>query len=708
MFENSAMDNLFPHRQAKGTLAFEKIEEILYIKALFNNLDTKSLLKLWERCEYEKFEPINITRLSTVENQGFKIHSDIKKSGLVLTEYSPYKNRMNEQVFFDISESNLPKKLGRNDKVKKFSINDYFINQIITNYGNNKGYELLEHSSVKTALDFDNRIIFYPKIADKKRKLGGIISSVVTAEIIQNQQRYNQVLQNPKIAASIKLKVRLVTNAIFNTLGLEKRLQNITADDRKNFVWGANKEQAFANINNLIKVVGRIMEKLELNSTFYKQSLAQENFRKNYSTTNKVVDITEKSQALYNERGRVMKEIERLVSIEEVIEDFSGNRLRKQAGGFVTKCISPEHEDTKPSMTISPSKGLCQCFSCGFGANMYSAVQTIMGVDFKEAVDLIAKKYDIKTNFDFIEEQFSKELAKGDFLNTILINYKEFIKEEDKSFLMGMDLTQLKNQRDKFEEMKTKSKVYSLRERNEIDLIKEKTSYVVKDSIRLAADDILTMNYLKNTRGFKRIPKELVSCKVRFEYPNEPNKKPFSQDVVGFLNEQQGIDGKTYQESWKGKPFSAGNKDLTILGKENLNAKNPIFIVSESQWDLVAFYNDDKCYDIYEKSVKIITNGASNATKATDYINKNKEKYSGIVILNQADYANESAMFKMLCGVSEITAIAQVRYKDDEIEQKKDVNDLLKDGEDIHKRFVDKLEYIENRAKNKNKALQIQ
>ena len=51
--------------------------------------------------------------------------------------------------------------------------------------------------------------------------------------------------------------------------------------------------------------------------------------------------------------------------IVEVVSDFV--TLRKRAVNYVGLC--PFHNEKTPSFSVSPSKGLCKCFSCGKGGN---------------------------------------------------------------------------------------------------------------------------------------------------------------------------------------------------------------------------------------------------------------------------------------------------------------------------------------------------
>ena len=56
------------------------------------------------------------------------------------------------------------------------------------------------------------------------------------------------------------------------------------------------------------------------------------------------------------------------------------------------KCICPFHDDHSPSMSISTSKQIYKCFSCGAAGNAFTFVQNYENVSFIEAVKIVAEK----------------------------------------------------------------------------------------------------------------------------------------------------------------------------------------------------------------------------------------------------------------------------------------------------------------------------
>lgn len=78
-------------------------------------------------------------------------------------------------------------------------------------------------------------------------------------------------------------------------------------------------------------------------------------------------------------------------SIVDVIgEDVT---LHKNGVNYIALC--PFHNEKTPSFVVSPSKGICKCFSCGKGGNVIWYVMEHDGITFPEAVRQLGKKYGI-------------------------------------------------------------------------------------------------------------------------------------------------------------------------------------------------------------------------------------------------------------------------------------------------------------------------
>ncbi len=81
-------------------------------------------------------------------------------------------------------------------------------------------------------------------------------------------------------------------------------------------------------------------------------------------------------------------EIKARLPIDELVRQYC--QLTKKGRNFVALC--PFHHDTRPSFLVSPDKGICYCFPCQKGGDIFSFYQQIEGVDFRQALKDLAEK----------------------------------------------------------------------------------------------------------------------------------------------------------------------------------------------------------------------------------------------------------------------------------------------------------------------------
>lgn len=83
-----------------------------------------------------------------------------------------------------------------------------------------------------------------------------------------------------------------------------------------------------------------------------------------------------------------VEDIKSRLSIEDVIGDYV--ELKRAGRNF--KGLSPFNAERSPSFMVSPEKQIWHDFSSGKGGNMFSFVMEMEGVDFKGALDILARK----------------------------------------------------------------------------------------------------------------------------------------------------------------------------------------------------------------------------------------------------------------------------------------------------------------------------
>ncbi len=79
-------------------------------------------------------------------------------------------------------------------------------------------------------------------------------------------------------------------------------------------------------------------------------------------------------------------------NIVDVVSDFIS--LRKAGTSY--KGLCPFHDDTTPSFSVSPVKGVYKCFSCGAAGNAVKFVMQYEQMTYWEALKWLGKKYNIE------------------------------------------------------------------------------------------------------------------------------------------------------------------------------------------------------------------------------------------------------------------------------------------------------------------------
>lgn len=78
--------------------------------------------------------------------------------------------------------------------------------------------------------------------------------------------------------------------------------------------------------------------------------------------------------------------------IVDVVSDFV--HLKRRGAGYIGLC--PFHNERTPSFSVSKSKGICKCFSCGKGGSPVNFLMELEQLSYYDALRYLAKKYNIE------------------------------------------------------------------------------------------------------------------------------------------------------------------------------------------------------------------------------------------------------------------------------------------------------------------------
>lgn len=84
--------------------------------------------------------------------------------------------------------------------------------------------------------------------------------------------------------------------------------------------------------------------------------------------------------------------------------------------------LCPFHNERTPSFSVSKSKNICKCFSCGKGGSPVNFIMEIEQISYSEALRYLAKKY----NIEIKEHEMSDEERERESERASLFAVNEF------------------------------------------------------------------------------------------------------------------------------------------------------------------------------------------------------------------------------------------------------------------------------------------
>jgi len=115
---------------------------------------------------------------------------------------------------------------------------------------------------------------------------------------------------------------------------------------------------------------------------------------------------------------RVKAAMEIVPLVEETV------RLRKSGGSYTGLC--PFHQERTPSFTVSPARGTFKCFGCGEGGDAITFVMKRDNVDFVDAIELLASRFNVELEYEESSPEHERKRARDERLRALLERAAEF------------------------------------------------------------------------------------------------------------------------------------------------------------------------------------------------------------------------------------------------------------------------------------------
>jgi DNA primase len=82
------------------------------------------------------------------------------------------------------------------------------------------------------------------------------------------------------------------------------------------------------------------------------------------------------------------EQVRQAVDIVDLVGSYA--QLRRQGRNFVALC--PWHDDSRPSLHVNPDRQSFKCWVCDIGGDVFSFVMKAEGLEFREALEMLAEK----------------------------------------------------------------------------------------------------------------------------------------------------------------------------------------------------------------------------------------------------------------------------------------------------------------------------
>jgi len=112
--------------------------------------------------------------------------------------------------------------------------------------------------------------------------------------------------------------------------------------------------------------------------------------------------------------SQVISDIKSKVSIEELVSQYV---VLKKVGRTL-KGLCPFHAEKTPSFIVSPDKGICWCFGCNKGGDIFNFLMEVENLEFNEVLKILAERVGV----DLENHKPADRLKKSDKMLMVEVN----------------------------------------------------------------------------------------------------------------------------------------------------------------------------------------------------------------------------------------------------------------------------------------------
>lgn len=382
-----------------------------------------------------------------------------------------------------------------------------------------------------------------------------------------------------------------------------------------------------------------------------------------------------------------IEEIKAKLPIEDLVAEYV--QLRKAGRNF--KALSPFKQEKTPSFIISPDKGIAYCFATQQGGDIFKLIQLLEGVDFMEAVRILADKTGVRIPEPEKQSKLSSQKKKAEEVMEEALSFylQEFQKSDiakkywqtrgieskiSKEFQIGFSP-------DSFTATYSflKKKGYTEDQMLSAGLILEKTKTAGEYFDRFRARLMIPIkNHMGKTVGFGA--RLIADIKDQAKYLNSPDSALYNKSYVLFAldKSKEEIKKKDQVIILEGymdviASFQAGVRNVVAVSGTALTEEQLKLIKRYTSNIALAFDSDEAGREATKRSIELAVKHDFNIK----VINFHEAKDADELIKQGADKW-QSAIKNQVDPLDFYVADAKSRYDlSDPIGQKNFVSDLL-------------------------------